>query len=280
MKKITVILTFVVGIITLSSSIMPALAVTEQSAFEQTNVNNILISQVEGQAHLVFNDNDQGGVTKYGLWIRGRNYVFGNSRLGINFHIYAQAEYKKVRIDERYMKVTTSYYWADTPSNFVLWQGDYSHGLSTPAEWKWSVSAGVDIGDYKMGLSASYTGSPAVGYGTANRDDGDWRYLGYFASQYYNFFFPDARFELTALLRLHLNNDMARSYYNGIFTEINSYTYQYLYITKVHFKIVCDFTQMFTIFYDQIFATHSYILGDGSPIGDLNYIPLIKGTSG
>ncbi|MFX0203608.1 MAG: hypothetical protein ACFFCW_46500, partial [Candidatus Hodarchaeota archaeon] len=84
-----------------------------------------------------------------------------------------------------------------------------------------------------------------------------------------------------ALLRLHVNNEMADDYYDGIFT-MNGINMQWTYIKEFRFQIDFEYRGGLN---QAILGIHSHLMGDGKDYygnpscEDLNSIPLVPGST-
>ncbi|HUU78093.1 MAG TPA: hypothetical protein VMX55_07070 [candidate division Zixibacteria bacterium] len=267
MKKSTKII-ILASIMTLFSTsflfIQPAVAWVEQYGWESTNSGG-MVSQIKIQAHAVYNDNDQGGVTAFGIWLNGKYDTGWCTK--IVAYLYVSAEYDVQEINWRTREYRHYTYWDPAPSIFMSWGGEYSYNSGVPSEWTWSAGAEA----YGMSLGASYKANPYSGYGTASSTSGDYRYLGWFKSEYDMF----GGHEFSALLKLHVINDEAQDWANGIYYEywpIERLTK----IINIHVQIVFKFYYYFAGWWCS--TTRTYVMGDGTPYTDLNYIPLVCGT--
>ncbi len=78
--------------------IKPASGWIEQYGWEDTStLFGTQISKVKIQAHAVYNDNDQGGVAAFGVWINGEYDTSYYTR--IVTYIYVLAEYEVEEIN-------------------------------------------------------------------------------------------------------------------------------------------------------------------------------------
>ncbi len=151
----------------------------------------------------------------------------------------------------------------------MSWGGDFSYNSGVPGQWTWTAGAT----GYGMSLGISYQANPKASYGSANSVFEGYRYLGWFKSQY-NWF---GGHEFSALLKLHLINDAAIDWANGIWEEVGL-TERITKINKIRVALnfgfyVYSFPKWF------LFGAHEHIMGDGAPSTDLNYIPLLVGSA-
>lgn len=234
-------------------------------------------SKVKFQTHAVYVDTVQGGVCPYGMWIYGKNIRAPSYRGGasagtyVKVRIYALAHYHSFNLKTG----REEEYWGCAPSDLFQWNGEYDYDPSTPGTWRWTVGIA-----YYFTFSATYTPNAVSDWQSANSVSNGWRYLGYFISTH-----PSGYHSFHALLKLHIVNEAARRWRNGI--EIDYYIVEW--IDEIRVKLVFDFYWRYWIFffpswwiYDRSFT---HILGDGAlPSGgggtDLNYIPLVSGEVG
>jgi len=269
LKRPTKILILASLMVLLSTSfifIQPTLAWVAQSGFESEDSGS-MESKVKIQAHAVYNDNDQGGVTDFGVFINGKYSTLCFSAILIQ--IYALAEYDVEEINWKTGQYSHYTYWGAAPSDLLSWGGDFSYNSQVPGEWTWN--AGVTA--YGMTLGASYRSNPVSSYGSENRLSGGYRYLGWFQSKHNSL----SGHEFSALLRLHVINDRAIDWANGIHEE----NFPVERMTKV-LNIRVQFVFLYYSYwfpYWYMLGHHIHTMGDGAPLTDLNYIPLIVGST-
>ena len=263
--KIAILAGFLTVIATSFVFLNSALAYVEQYGWESTNANG-MVSQVKIQAHAVYNENNQGGVTAYGIWIHGIYDLIFCTKVVV--YIYLSTEYYYEEINWKTMEYFHYTYWDPSPSTFMSWDGEYSYNSAVPGEWTWTAGGEA----YGMSLSASYKANPYARYRSENSVSGDYRYLGWFKSEYDMF----GGHEFSALLKLHLINDEAQKWANGIYSY-NYYVEQLTKITNLRIKLVFNF-YFYANYIWWLQSSRTYILGDGSPATDLNYIPLTSGS--
>ncbi|MBN1330107.1 MAG: hypothetical protein JXA54_11595 [Candidatus Heimdallarchaeota archaeon] len=251
---------------TFSLVVSPVLGYVEQYGWEYTNEGG-KVSKVKIQAHAVYNDNDQGGVTAFGVWVNGNYDTTYDTRITVK--IYATAKYHEEKINWRTMTYTERDYWSYTPLNLLSWNQEYDYCGSVPTVWRWTTG----VTAYGMSLSATYQHNPTASAGTGSGTSDGYRYLGWFRSQY-----NDGGHEFSALLKLHLINDAAIAWDNGMW-EMN-WPYEILTtVEEIRIKLVFEFSYYAGwLFGWQTPTIRTYIMGDGSPSTDLNYIPLVEGT--
>ncbi|MFX0016635.1 MAG: hypothetical protein ACFFB2_06315 [Promethearchaeota archaeon] len=262
-RRIKLILcTALISFIFFFGQITPALGYIERYGFE-TLGSGISNSKVWCQADVVYVDDAQGGTTSYGLTV----YANEEDRFEVKVYVTAYYRHKMRYVDYpgQPPQTWTHYYWDPIPENMIKW-GSYEYEASGTRQWTWT--AGYTV--YGYSFSWSCTGDPTASEASKNSVSGDYRYIGWFRSSNSD---EDHRF--TALFKLAVDNDMARLYDNGKYwyEDFGGGRWQqnWLYIEKVRFKVIIYFKYyFFWSYYTRM--THTYIMGDGSPSGDMNWI--------
>lgn len=260
-KRIRILGLLVMLVTTISISATPVLGYIEQYGWESTNSGG-KVSKVKIQAHAVYADNDQGGVTSFGVWVNG--YTSTDDRITVK--IYVSAKYHYQEINWRTMEFYETYYWDPIPSSCISWGGEYDYCASVPVTWRWSVG----VSAYGMSTSATFQENPTASYGAGSGTSGDFRFLGWFRSSYSN------GHEFSSLLKLHLINDEMKDWAQGT-SDLNWPIESMTTIEQIRVKLVFEYSYAFLWWY-QTSTTRTYIMGDGSPSTDLNYIPIEVGT--
>ena len=199
------------------------------------------------------------------MWLNGKNFVneglFFSTRVRI--YIYYTAYYKYEHV---LPTVYTSYNWEVPPEDLIDWTGDWEHNHDYDEVWSWEVDSndrytnGVDWGDTSGDDS----------YDSTNSNDYPYRYLGWAQSSR-----SGSNHQFDALLKLHIDNEEAEVWDNGVLGGNPPYTFYTKYLLQIRVKLVFKF-DFYWVSWNTV-STHTHILGDGSPAGDLSSIPLEVG---
>lgn len=195
-------------------------------------------AHARAQGHLVFADGYSGwGI--YTLFLGGcyTDPPWYTDGTRVRTYIYITAHYK--RIYWHYGQYPEYYYWWGAPPlNFIQWNGICSYGASTPSTVTWSAQIGASYEGFSMSIGFQHTPNPYYSWGGASSISGDYRYYGYFFSQYIGDIPSPHSYQ--SLLKLDVSNSLANDYFYGVF-ENQQYGYSYLYITGIQIKLVWKF---------------------------------------
>jgi hypothetical protein len=243
----------------------------EKSCWESTETYlDNRISKTEVPGHIVFDDNNPYGHCDYAMWVYGKMYAQSFSTIRVK--MYVEARYHAVTYYYR-GGVINSYYWDPTPDGFIHFEGDLDYGWQTPGTWTWQIQAQAGTETWGMQISASYTGNPDDSYWEDNAVSGDFRYLGYVQSHLGVFPLADQKF--TALIKCHVDNAIANTWYDGVFYDTSRY-WKVTTIESIRVKLVFEYLAGPLQILQE---THTHILGDNVGPSDLPSIPLVPGST-
>lgn len=226
-------------------------------------------AHAKAQGHLVFADG-QAGWSTYHLYLRGLNCISWIYPTRIKVNIYISAHYEEKFYPNWRPIPRIRKYWAPAPVDLIEWNGYRDYNAQVPRTVFWSLNIGGSSQGFNMGFGVSYYGHPTSDAASKSGTDGDYRYIGYFASQYLS-----GEHEFTALLYLDVGNRVANDYYYGL-EEWNDDGITVTKITAIKIKLKWTYYyQFFWMWYNR----HSYIGDLHDEYNDLSEIILHPGTS-
>ena len=149
---------------------------------------------------------DGSGYTDYAIWMAGNCYhepTYYSTRVLVYFYISAYYEQENLYPHHSYQ-----YYWDPIPSSLISW-GDFEVHPEA-SRWDWTI----DQQQFYSTRSGFYHDlySTFQGDYSANSVNGDYRYIGYTRGDK-----AGGHTDYDALLRLHVDNNLAKAYKNGVF---------------------------------------------------------------
>jgi len=240
-----------------------AQAILHEAVEETSSGYGAYISRIDMQGDAVYED--ESGYTEYALWLNGKNgydVMWFSTRILV--YIYYTAYYK---IQHILPHSYVSYEWGTPPIDLMEWTGDWDYNQDHSEVWQWEVG---NQEKYCNGENWGGTSGSGSYYSTYSQDGG-YRYLGWVKSAK-----SGDWHKFDALLRLHIDNAEAENWGNGVLYEEYPGGIWIEYIEQIKVKLVFKF--QYEWFGWKTLSTHTHILGDGTPSGDLSSIPLVLGT--
>jgi len=207
---------------------------------------------------------DSSGYTEYAIFTSGtNNYVYDVFTTRILVYFYVSAYFKRTHY---YPNQYTEYFWDPIPNDLITWTGDWDF-QTDHYRWDWTVDSQEKYSNL-LGNAFEY-GSGT--YYSTNSINGDYRYLGYVkVTRNDGFTYYDA------LIRFHIDNNLAEDYVDGVFGGVPDVSGWVDRIIKFNIKIVTKFQYEFWGWHN--IHTETFIFGDGTPSTDLSNIALALGT--
>ena len=242
------------------------LGVAEQDEAEDyvhtTEIYSYYKSWVDLQGDLLYEE--EAGFTRYAIFVK-EELSFWNSwhatRIYVEMHVSAHYFWE---VDFG----PNQAFWDPAPDGLVDWTSDYEFNCDDDI-WQWEQD-GDDY--YCNGHETSSTSGTTRATSETSTTSGDWRNIGYLRVDKG---WPSGYQKWDALIKLHIDNEDAEDYYDGIYNYDPGVGFYTETITEFQFKIRVVFQYYYGGYHTD--STHIMILGDGEGTGDLSSIPLLYG---
>ncbi|MBN1216460.1 MAG: hypothetical protein JXA99_13600 [Candidatus Lokiarchaeota archaeon] len=240
------------------------------------------ISKVQAQGDVVYDPSGTGSEF-YGLYLYNKQesyeWIACHMERFIKVHIYISV----LRRDQ-YRNYFTGYYsdttsWRAPIQGLFAFTGDTDDMIFTDNSqysWNWNIQTSATTEYFGMQLQLS-DGDCVIGSGIPNANtygesEGEYRYMGY-CSFFKGFnLFQSVIIDASALIKLRLDNSLAKSYANGKYWDYY-YGWERITYLQIKFKIVFEFCNVHPLSTAGPPQSYTHIIGDNS-------VPSTSGWSG